>query len=173
MANKHPSREECFRLLEAYHTPGHVIRHCVEVTDTALKIAGALNNHGYHLNLDLLQAAGLIHDIARVEEKHWEVGARIASELGYDQEAEMIRVHMFYNTDIHHDNWKEIDILCLSDRMVKEDQYVGLETRMSYVLEKFKDNPEVFQRLQERIKENREFIRQIEEKIGASIDSLM
>ncbi len=46
MANKHPSREECLALLRRHHTPAHVIRHCVKVAETALKIGQALNDKG-------------------------------------------------------------------------------------------------------------------------------
>jgi putative nucleotidyltransferase with HDIG domain len=133
MANNHPSREECLALLKEHQTPDHVIRHCIKVTDTALKIADALNQKGLSLDLGLIQGAGLIHDIARVEEKHWEIGAEIASELGYYQEAEIIRAHMFYNCNPNEDEINETDIICLSDRMVKEDEYVGLENRMHYI----------------------------------------
>lgn len=173
MAGKHPKQEECMTLLKNYRTPEHVIRHCIKVTETAVSIAKALNNHGFSLDLDLIQGAGLIHDIARVEEKHWEIGADIAANLGYQQEAEIIRVHMHYSTNPNKKELTETDILCLADRMVKEDQYVGLEERMQYVLDKFKGNQEAIVRISERIKDNRLFIRRIEEIIGTTIDSLM
>ncbi|MEL7654493.1 MAG: HD domain-containing protein [Bacillota bacterium] len=173
MANKHPSREECFALLKEYHTPPHVIRHCVKVTETALKIGSALNEKGLKLDLDLIQGAGLIHDIARVEDKHWEIGAEIASNQGYDQEAEIIKVHMFYNCNPDDEIIDETDVICLSDRMVKEDEYVGLENRMQYILEKFKGNQEAIERIGERIKDNRAMIRRIEKILGRTIDSLM
>jgi HD superfamily phosphodiesterase len=173
MASKHPSREECLTLLKEYHTPDHVVKHCIKVTDTALKIGAALNEKGCSLNLELIQGAGLIHDIARVEDKHWEIGADIASGLGYGEEADIIRVHMFYNCDPKKEVITETDILCLSDRMVKEDEYVGLDSRMRYVLDKFKDNQEAVERISERIKDNRAMIRRIERIIGRSIDSLI
>jgi uncharacterized protein len=173
MANKHPSREECFALLKKYHTPEHVVRHCIKVTETALKIGKALNDKGCDLDLDLIQGAGLIHDIARVEDKHWEVGAEIASELGYHQEAEIIKVHMFYNSNPNQGEINETDIICLSDRMVKEDEYVGLTNRMQYILDKFKGNQEAIERISERIKDNQAMIGRIEKIIGASIDSLV
>lgn len=173
MAEKHPSREECMALLEKYKTPEHVIRHCVKVTETALKIAEALNEKGYRLDLGLIQGAGLIHDIARVDERHWEIGAEIASGLGYQKEADIIRVHMFYNCDPGAEEINETDIICLADRMVREDEYVGLEIRMKYILEKFKLNQEAFDRISERIKDNMALIQKIEKIIGTSIDSLM
>jgi HD superfamily phosphodiesterase len=173
MANKHPTREECLTLLKEYHTPDHVVRHCLKVTETALKLGRALNDRGCRLDLGLIQGAGLIHDIARVEDKHWEIGAEIAAGLGYDQEAEIIKVHMHYNCDPNREKISETDILCLADRMVKEDEYVGLEDRMKYILDKFKGNPEAAARISERIKDNKAMIRRIEKIIGTSIDSLM
>jgi uncharacterized protein len=173
MAEKHLSREECMALLMNYHTPDHVIRHCIKVTETALKIGHALNDKGFHLDLDLIQGAGLIHDIARVEDKHWEIGADIASGLGYIREAEIIRVHMTYNCDPKKEKINETDILCIADRVVKEDEYVGLENRMQYILNKFKGNPEAVERIHERIKDNKAMIHRIEKIIGTSIDSLM
>lgn len=173
MANKHPSREECLALLNEYHTPAHVVRHCLKVTETALKIADALNHKGYDLDLELIQGAGLIHDIARVYEKHWEIGANIAEDLGYCQEAEIIRIHMFYNCNPKVDEINETDIICLSDRMVKEDQYVGLERRMQYILDQFKEQKEIADRIRERIKENKAMLLRIEQILGTSIDSLM
>ncbi|MDD3168803.1 MAG: HDIG domain-containing protein [Eubacteriales bacterium] len=173
MSNNHPSREECLALLKNYGTPEHVIRHCIKVTDTALKIGQALNDKGCALDLDLIRGAGLIHDIARVEDKHWEVGAKIASELGYQKEAEIIRIHMFYNCNPNETEINETDVICLSDRMVKEDHYVGLDKRMQYILDKFKGNQEAVERISERIKDNKAMIRRIEKRIGTSIDSLI
>ena len=79
---KRLSREEGLKLLKEYGTPEHVVRHCIAVTDTAAAIGKALNKAGYHLDIELIQGAAIIHDIARVEDKHWEVGADIAKNLG-------------------------------------------------------------------------------------------
>lgn len=175
MNHKHPTKTECLTLLEQYHTPPHVVRHCIAVTDTALKIANALNQKGYNLNLELIQGAGLIHDIARVEEQHWEVGSQIAKAHGYDQEAEIIKVHMFYPcfSDIDHIN--ETDLVCLGDRLVKEDQYVGLDKRIDYVIAKVKaqGHGDAEKRILEKKKEARKLIDGIEQVIGQPLDQLM
>ncbi len=108
-----------------------------------------------------------------MEDQHWEIGADIASRLGYYQEAEIIKIHMFYNCNPNREEINETDIICLADRMVKEDEYVGLENRMQYVLDKFKGNQEAVERISARIKDNQAMIGKIERIIGTSIDSLM
>lgn len=168
-----PSQEECFELLSLYGTPPHVIRHCLAVAETALRIAKALNEHGYALDLSLLGSAALLHDIVRVEENHAAKGAEIADNLGYSEVADLIRCHMTYSTEPSQQDITEKDILCLSDRMVKENVYVGVEERMNYILAKFKNDPIATERITHRLDEIRWLSNKIETTVGMSIDELM
>ena len=67
--------------------------HSLGVARAAVKLAEALNDHGHRFDIDLIRGAALIHDIARVHDEHWIVGADIADKLGYHDEADIIRVH--------------------------------------------------------------------------------
>ncbi|MEI3518953.1 MAG: HD domain-containing protein [Clostridia bacterium] len=136
---KHPTREECEELLEQYGTPEHVRDHCREVATTAFVIASALNEKGYDLDLELVLAAGLLHDIARVEDRHWDVGAGLMEKLGYEEESSIIRVHMRYSPFSPIAEVTETDMVCLGDRLV-EDTYVGLDSRIEYIIDKAKRN---------------------------------
>ena len=175
MKQQHPCRQECLQLLKQYDTPNHVVRHCVAVADTAVAIGKALNNHGYHLDLDLIQAAGLIHDIARVEDEHWEKGYQLARDLGYKQEADIIKVHMRYTPFSAVEHVTETDLVCLGDRIVKEDQYVGLDRRMEYIIEKARKQGhfDAEKRILEKKKEAQSLINGIERTIGMTLDQLM
>ena len=168
-----PSQEKCLELLADYGTPPHVIRHCLAVAETALRIGKALNEHGYSLDLCLLGSAALLHDIARVEENHAQKGAEIAEQLGYSEIADLIRCHMTYSTEPTQQNISEKDILCLADRMVKENVYVGIEERMQYILAKFKNDPAATERITRRLDEIRWLSKKIETTVGVSIDELM
>jgi len=57
--------------------------------------------------------------------------------------------------------------------MVKEDKYVGLETRMKYVLDKFKENHDAYERIKAKMNDNKILIQKIENKIETTIESLM
>ncbi|GAB1475326.1 hypothetical protein MASR2M70_01580 [Bacillota bacterium] len=168
-----PSRKACLDLLNSYGTPSHVIRHCKAVSNTAVRIAKALNEKGANLDLALLEAATLLHDIARVEENHGVKGAAVLEKCGYRQVAKLVKCHMFYATDPFKEMITEQDILCLADRMVKEDQYVGLDIRMRSVLEKLIDLGVDTDRVRHRMEENRLIKDRIEEIIGKPIDTLM
>lgn len=175
MKKQHPSRQECLQLLKDYKTPEHVVRHCMAVSETAVTIGRALNEHGYHLDLELIQAAGLIHDIARVEEEHWEKGYELAHSLGYEAEANIIKVHMRYSPFSPIEKVNETDLVCLGDRLVREDEYVGLDKRMEYIINKAKKqgHPEAEKRILKKKEETRAFITNLETVIGVTLDELM
>lgn len=172
---RHPTREECLTLLKKYKTPPHVVRHCIAVADVALCIGRALNEEGYSLDLRLIQGAALIHDIARVEDKHWDVGSQIAADLGYTQEAEIIQVHMHYTPAESVAEMSETDLVCLADRVVLEDQYVGLDRRMDYVIAKVKaqGHPDVEAHILKRKREAQRLIDDIEKTIKRTLDELI
>ena len=172
---KHPTTEECLKLLEEYGTPNQVRGHCRAVADTACRIGRALNRHGYHFDLALINAAGLLHDIARVEDHHWDAGAAFAEKLGYQQEADIIRVHMTYSPFKLLPKTTEMDLVCLADRLVKEDRYVGIEERIRYIIDKAvsSGHPEAEPRILAKKEELKAFVHDIEEEIDMTIDELM
>ena len=165
------SENEIQQLYETYQTPEHVIAHCREVTRVAYGIAEQLNRHGYHLDLELIRGAGLAHDVARTSDEHWNVGAEILLGLGYADEAEIVRNHMFYKFNPV-DRLCENDMVCFGDRLVKEHDYVGVDERFAYIMAKAKDKPGAQERLIERREEMRSLLNQIEEIIGVTMDAL-
>ena len=153
----HPDRQECERLLNEYATPEHVKRHCRAVAETACKVAEELNKHGFSLNVPLILSAGLLHDIARVEDRHWDVGAELMDKLGYEQEAAIIKVHMTYSPFSDISEVTETDMVCLGDRVVLEDEYAVLDKRIDYVINKAikNGNPQAGAIIREKKKQTR------------------
>lgn len=172
---KRITREEGLAMLKEYGTPEHVIRHCIAVTDTAHKLADAINACGRNLNQELIEGAGIIHDIARVHDHHEIVGYEYARSIGLFEEAEIIKVHMRYPgfNDISCVN--ETDLVCLADRTVKEDRYVGIDERIEYIINKALKaggGEEARTRILAKKEETKVFIHQIEELTGKTIDEI-
>lgn len=168
---KRISEKECRLLYKLFETPEHVIRHCEAVSSTAVKIAEALNQKGYQLDIPLIKGAGLAHDIARVSEEHGMVAAAFLEGLGYQDEANIVRVHMRYDFNPF-EKLDETDLVCLGDRLVKENRYVGLDERIAYILHKAPDKPDVQARILQKKAETKHLMEQIERTIGRTIDSL-
>lgn len=168
---KRITEQEIEKLYQEYQTPPHVIGHCRAVTEVALKIASELNQHGYHLDLALIRGAGLAHDVARVCDAHWDVGADALEHLGYVDEANIVRAHMFYQ--FHSvEKLDELDLVCLGDRLVKEDHYVGVDERFAYIMDKAPHNQEIQSKLLAKREDMRCLLKEIEAIIGKKIDQL-
>ena len=126
-------------------------------------------------DLALTEAAGLLHDMARVAENHWDAAADFCLEEGLHEEAKIIRLHMQYEfmTDAWH--FTEADLICLGDRLVLEDHYTGIDERMDYIIAKAERRGQMHARehILRKKEETKVLLRQIEERIGMSLDDLM
>lgn len=168
---KRITEKECEKLYKICSTPPHVIAHCSAVSHTAVEIGRRLNNHGFNLDLDLIRGAGLSHDIARTLENHGEEGAKILESFGYQAEADIVRVHMYYDFNSF-ENLNETDLVCLGDRLVIEGQYAGLDKRFEYIMNKAPQDEKIRSRLLLKKKETKALLDKIEKAIGETVDNL-
>jgi radical SAM family uncharacterized protein len=172
LENTIPTREECLSLFKSNGTPEHVIRHCLAVSDAANRIGAALVDAGFTLDLDLIAAAALLHDIARTEAQHARVGAELLRERGYERVADIVAQHMDYRFPETIDAITELDAVCLGDRMIRENICVGFDARMEDVLARFAHNAEVTSRIRASMARSKVFIRALEERIGRQLDEI-
>ena len=100
------------------------------------------------------------------------MGADALLSLGYADEANIIRNHMFYEFD-DVDKLDETDLVCLGDRLVKEACYVGVDERFQYIMNKAPHRPDIQAKLIEKREKMRNLLSQIEDIIGISIDELV
>ena len=173
--NRYPSKEECLVLLEKYATPENVRRHCIKVAQVAEAVATELNRLGANLDISLVISAGYLHDIARVHSKHDRVGAEYLISIGLEDVAKVICNHTFHKIDHRDLDINEEDILCIADRLVLEDRYVGPEKRMAYITSKAlkKFGEEKRKDLNKAANNFIEYIRQLEVFIGKEISELL
>ena len=81
------------------------IEHCICVGETAGKIAKALNEKGFNLDVDKTITLGYIHDIGKSTgefSSHVINGYNYLKELGYDEEyCNICLTHSYLNNDIY------------------------------------------------------------------------
>ena len=157
-----PSEEECFRILKNAQTPAKVIGHCTRVAELSCSIGSYLLKSGCPLNLDLIKAAALLHDIAKGKPCHAQTGAVMLGK--YPGVARIVAEH----TDIcwnSNQPLTEKAIVYLADKLVAEDRIITLEERFGGPLEKHKNDVVVAKKVRQRLS-NAEGIRtKIEEII--------
>lgn len=127
------------------------------------------------LDLNLVLAAGLLHDMARIEERHWDVCADFLLSEGYIEEAKLVRVHMMYEFTNDAEHITETDLLCLGDRLSLENRYAGLDERMEYIIRKAEKNGnmQARPRILAKKEQTRNLLNNIEKNIGCTVDELM
>ena len=116
------SREEIEALWETYNTPAPVRAHCEAVALRAGELAGQT---GLTLNLGLLNAACLLHDLARDWPDHARACGELLTKEGYPELGAVIAVHH----DLPQDAGMEAGLLYLADKLVQGDRPVTLEER--------------------------------------------
>ncbi len=168
-----PSPRECRLLLHRkFALEERLLGHVKAVTRAALRLGRALIRGGHPLDVELLLAAGLLHDVARDRPNHAEAGARILRELGYGPVADVVASHMDIvlgpGAPI-----REKEILYLADKLVQGDRFAGLAERFRVKGERFQGDPEAAGAIALRL-ENAERIRaRLEEMLGVSPETFL
>lgn len=135
-----PTAEECRSLMaEAMAVPTAVQMHCRMVAAIAVKIAETLLRAGASLDVDLVRAAALLHDIARDRPNHAEAGARLLKELDYARVAAIVRLHMDIEADPDQAP-DEARIVFLADKLVVGGRLASLEERFARKTAKYGTN---------------------------------
>jgi molybdenum cofactor cytidylyltransferase len=169
-----PSEEECLKLLKDAKVNERVMLHSKEVARIAVKISEYLNsaNACSKLNLGLVMAAGLLHDIARERPSHAQAGAEIISGLGYAEAAAVAALHMDIDNNAA-EALGEAAIVYLADKMVKESTIVSLEERLSQSMAKFGHDADAVRNIKDRYNKAKSIKNKVEEILKQSIESIL
>ena len=140
MPQNAPDEETCGALFERYRTPENIRRHCRMVQKKAIEIGKELNRYGAGLDLKLISASALLHDILRTEPDHAKQGAAVLDREGYPEAADIIRRHHDFALDeavIPDGLPGEADVVYLADKLVCGEKEVTLEERFRLKMERF------------------------------------
>ena|GEM_PF-186437 len=137
-----PTRSQCLALMDRTQMPPHIRRHSFMVAEIALYLARRLNTDSIRLNLELTEAAALLHDIAKARsiatgERHDELGARMLHDWGYPALAPIVQDHTTMDFIRVHGPVTESVLVNYADKRVKHDQVVTIEDRFHDLVERY------------------------------------
>ena len=162
-----PDEEECMELLSIAGTPERVIKHMRAVTLCAARIAEALIANGHTLDLDLLFASCMLHDIAKGERDHELKGSNWLRKRGYVQVADVVSTHK----DLpERSRIGEAEILYLADKLTDGDRISTLKNRMHRMEERFASGSDALHAAKKRIKQAAAIQKRVESIIGESCE---
>jgi CTP:molybdopterin cytidylyltransferase MocA len=168
-----PSPEECRALMEnVLSVAEQIIRHGRAVARVAARLGRELNQSGCSLDIPLLTAAGLLHDLAKGEPDHAAAGARLLRDLGFEAVGELVASHM----DISISEGDEIsacEVLYLADKLSRGERLLPLAERFRYKLERYADEPVILDKVTARLKTAQTIQKRIESRLGRSLDEVL
>ncbi len=166
-----PTDRECEALLVQFGVPEKVAAHSRLVAQLARLLAVHLNLAGLGLNLDLIVAAGYLHDLAKGQRDHARRAGQIVTKLGYPQLAEAVASHM----DIRHKRGvlREADLVYLADKCVEGDQLVPFEDHFRQSTEKYAGSPEILKAVGKRLNNARLIQETVEKVLGQTLEQIV
>jgi len=137
-----PTREECLRLMGEYGMLENIISHSLAVTRVALFLSVELNKKGQKIDLRLVEAASLLHDLTKTEclrtkEDHARTGSQLLKRIGYERVAEIVARHIWLGKEVNRSCVCEEEIVNYADKRVMHDRIVSLEERFRDLKERY------------------------------------
>ncbi len=172
-----PSRSECLELMEAVELPQHIRRHSIVVAAAACRLARLASRSGPPLNLPLVEAGGLLHDIAKgicLAQKcnHASVGAALLRQWGLHAVAPIVEQHISLTEEDIRGPVTESLIVNYADKRVRHEQYVTLEERFEDLIDRYGRTSAQKDLLRQRLRLYRKLERTLFRDLPAEPDSL-
>lgn len=150
---KIPDKRECLRLLRKYQTPQNILAHCLAVRRVALVLALALQKKGIRINLRLLSAAALLHDVAKWAAaqsgaNHIRMARAILAAEGWPEVGKLVGAHGF-ETILRKGlkSWEE-KILFYADMRVRGNKISTLRSRFGYLRKRYPNLKKMIDRVE-------------------------
>ncbi len=140
-----PSREECLRLMGEYGMLENIVSHSLKVAKVALFLSTELNKKGQRIDIGLVEAASLLHDLTKTEclrtrEDHALTGSQLLKGMGYERVGEIVAQHIWLKEEGDASSVSEEEIVNYADKRVMHDQIVSLEERFTDLKERYGEN---------------------------------
>jgi len=141
-------REGCLALLQRYQVPEHIVSHSIRVAQVGVFIAAHLKMVGEDLDIGLVEAGGLLHDITKMDSVHTKQdhalsAFRLLETLGYHAVADIARQHVRLDRNIRQNPIiTEALLVNYADKRVKHTSIVTLSERFEDLVRRYGITPE-------------------------------
>ncbi len=168
-----PAAEECEAILTRIHpVEPAVLAHSRAVASAAVAMGRACNQAGAGLNLDLILAGALLHDLAKGRPDHARAGAEMLREYSWPEVAMIVGAHI--DLPVSEDEpVTEAEVVHLADKVVRGVSLVSLEKRFAPVMERYAGDPEASKAITRRLNLARIMARRFERMAGRSIGEIL
>lgn len=121
-------------LLSKYETAPDIVAHGEHVAEFCVRAGERLNALGAGINVPLLEASALLHDICRAEDEHGQRGFELLLREGYPDAAMLIRGHM---EPPESGATREEELLYVFDKLLRRGELVPPSLTLQKLRERF------------------------------------
>lgn len=137
-----PTRQQCLSFMTDSQMPMHIQEHSHKVAEIAVGLGRYLNRLGAGLALSLVDAGGLLHDIAKMHclhtgGNHGVVGGQMVRQLGYSHVARIVEDHVSIEATVLQFPITESLLVNYADKRVKHTEVVSLGERFGDLVERY------------------------------------
>jgi putative nucleotidyltransferase with HDIG domain len=159
-------------LLHKFRVHRETLQHSKVVAGVALRLAAALIRHGARLDMELILAAAMLHDIAKGRVDHAFVGAEMISEIGFSSVARVVAAHTNITVQ-NSDPVDEREVVYLADKLVQGYVVTFLQDRFEEAVRKYRDDPVAYRFILDRFDRAEMIRRRFEAILGVSLESTL
>jgi putative nucleotidyltransferase with HDIG domain len=133
-----PNEQDCLALLEKYDTPTNIVAHSRRVWDVGRALGEGLIRCKYPVDLNLIRASCLLHDIGKYPcivdgtGAHDVRGEQILEKEGFPSVARIVVQHVVLRTS-KDGAVREEHVVYYSDKRVVHDEVASVEDRFVYL----------------------------------------
>lgn len=167
-----PAPAACRELLARLGTPAPVVAHSEAVALAARRLGAALKDSGVCIDETLLEAAALLHDVARASPAHAAAGAALLDDEGYPRVAAVVRHHMLLPGPPP-ELPGEREVLYLADKLTEGSQAVDLDAKRDRAEARFAGDPEALKAALERLEAARVIAARLEALVGRPLPAIL
>jgi molybdenum cofactor cytidylyltransferase len=175
-----PDAAECEVLLKStFGVSAGLLQHSNKVAAAAMRIAAALQQTGGRLDMKLIRAGALLHDIAKGQKDHARRGARYLQHLGFDPVAQIVARHVDLFPDGKgviadpDDTLDEAAVVFIADKYISGNEIVSMETRFDRSLQRYGKVPAARANIERRRQTARIIQDRIESRLGKRLRDLV
>jgi putative nucleotidyltransferase with HDIG domain len=139
---KIPNAKECEKLFDEFDVPERIRKHCRAVTKVAVFLAEKLQEKGINVDIDLVRAAAMLHDIDKLTTlntvcEHGVTSCKWLSCKEHKKVGEVIKKHVYkHYVESDEISWED-KIVYYADKRCNGGEIVTFDERMDYARKRY------------------------------------
>ncbi len=168
----YPTEEHSRSLMNKYEMPDNIKEHSEQVCRVALKIVKLLLKKGVTVNEPLLISGCLLHDVARLQPEHHDVGAKLLLAEGYPDTAMLIAAHMDL-PDGYEPDVSALSLLYLADKLSRGGQLLLPSDTLDSVKKRFRGNKQAIDNAAGRLDRAQAILDMLRDRYGIQASDIL